>query len=136
MNTTILDEQGVAFFRKELLEETDKQISQFELASEGVSQRELGRIRLYEERAKIRRHFEICDSEIGAFLNNAQNHGLLGKLKQDVTSAGLTWKEIEGMRHSLQGLLLPDLNWQNNQPPKSRLTEQGQIVKKINAFQT
>jgi len=130
----ILDEEGIAFFKRELLAETERQLRLFESQTNPL-QEEFGRIKLYDDRTKITRHFTICTPDIGAFLSNHPSHGLLGKLHEDVTTASLVWKEQEGLRHSLMETLHPDLPWnKNGEPPKARLTESGKITKKLSSL--
>jgi hypothetical protein len=127
----VLDNSSVKFFEEELLRETDRKLKLFEVGN--LRNNELGRIRLYEERSKIKSYFKIIDEEMGLLLINNPAQGLLGKLKQSLESVGLTWKEIEGTRFDLFDSCHPDIIWsdweENKTPPKVRLTESGKIVK-------
>lgn len=126
----ILDTAGLNFFRREMLEETNQQIRLFE-AQRHSNLQELGRIRLYEERAKITRHFDSCDKTIGVYLNNRLHQALLGRVETGVHSLSLTWEEQESLRHSLSSHTHSDLLWEkNNKPPKVLLTPEGNVVRK------
>lgn len=129
---TILDHKGISFFQKELLEETNRQLAFFETDPPAeVAAREMGRLRLYEERAKIRRHFFICEENLGAYDTNHPQHGLLGKLEGNPGSACLIWLEFEGLRHSIKTSVENDLTWMENRPPEARLTSKGIFKKKM-----
>ncbi len=127
----VLDESSLDFFQEELLAETDNKLKLFEIGN--LSSNELGRIRLYEEKSKIKSYFKLIDKSIGLLLINNPSQGLLGKLKESLESAGLTWKEIEGTRFDLFDSCYPEIIWseweENQKPPKVRLTESGKIVK-------
>ena len=126
----ILYRDGVEFFKNELLKETHKQLEMFEEhPPEEVMLREVGRIRLYDERAKIQRHFLICEDDRGGFESKHPQHGILGKLLASESSAGLTWLEFEGIRHSIQSFLSPELLWEGGKLPKAHLTESGKFKK-------
>jgi hypothetical protein len=127
----LLDNNSLEFFKEELIEETDRKLRLFEVGN--IKSNELGRIRLYEEKSRIKGYFKLIDESVGLLLVNSPSQGLLGKLKDSLESVGLTWKEIEGTRFDLFDSNLPEITWEewaeNNKPPKVRLTESGKIVK-------
>jgi hypothetical protein len=125
----LLDKSGLEFFRKDMMDETNQQIRLFETQSHGKYQ-ELGRIRLYEERSKITRHFESCDKNIGVFLSHHPTQALLGRIETGEHSLSLAWKELDSIRHSLEADNHPNLIWEKKTiPPKVRLTASGEILK-------
>jgi hypothetical protein len=130
----ILDTAGLNFFRREMLAETNQQIRLFE-AQRPSQLQELGRIRLYEERAKITRHFESCDKNIGVYLNNRLHQALLGRVENGTHCLSLTWEEQESLRHSLTAHTHTDILWEKNQnPPKVLLTAEGNVVRKYESL--
>jgi hypothetical protein len=128
---TALDTTGILFFEKELLKETIRQLEMFEAEPpQECAPRELGRIRLYEDREKIQTHFLLCTKTVGAFDSNRPSHGLLGKLKENPRGASLVWQECEGIRHSLFQQVEEEIQWEGNQVPRARLTSKGRFKKK------
>jgi hypothetical protein len=125
----ILDRAGILFFKEELIGENSKQIKMFE-GSKPRGIEELGRIRLYEEKIRIERHFKSTDPSIGVFLTAHPSHGLLGKTTNDPGSSALIWKEEEGIRHSIKWEAHPEMPWVEQEPPKARLTPEGKVHKK------
>lgn len=126
----ILDTAGLNFFRREMLTETNQQIRLFE-SQPPCPLQELGRIRLYEERAKITRHFDSCDKTIGVYLTNHLHQALLGRVENGTHCLSLTWEEQESLRHSLASHTHKDILWEKNQkPPKVLLTAEGNVVRK------
>jgi hypothetical protein len=127
----ILDKSSLEFFKRELLEETEKKLRLFEIGN--INSNELGRIRLYEEKSRINAYFKLLDDKVGLLLINNPAQGLLGKIRESIESAGLTWKEIEGTRYDLFDSCHPEITWEQWEktqvPPKVRLTESGKIVK-------
>lgn len=133
---TILDKNGVKFFRTELTKDTDRQIAMFETNPPSeLGHRELGRIRLYEEKTKITRHFFVCETDKGLYASNHPHHGLVGKLEGLPASSCLVWKEIEGIRHSINATISTELEWENSSPPKTRLTTEGKFQKKEDIYE-
>ena len=127
----LLDKKGIDFFRAELTKETERQIKMFEgNAPTEIMEREIGRVRLYEEKARIGKHFMVTEPSIGGFERNHPHHGLLGKVIGMGASAALIWLEIEGMRHSIKGSIEPTLVWEQEKLPKARLTNTGKFQKK------
>lgn len=129
---TILTQQGIEFFERELLEECRKHIRAYELLANDEESHtlELGRIRLYEERARIRKHFESSERTLAGYMSVGINHGLLGRLKLQDTSSALYWKEKEGIRFNIITELEDDLKWKNNKPPKVHLTDRPKFIRK------
>ena len=125
----ILDKPALEFFHKDMLEETNQNIRIFEGQSHGKFH-ELGRIRLYEERSKITKHFESCDKNIGIFLSHHPTQTLLGRIETGQHSLSLSWKEMESIRHSIDAQTHPKILWINPSiPPKVRLTADGEVLK-------
>lgn len=126
-----LNYQSMKFFEDELIEDTDRKLRLFEVRN--IDMNELGRIRLYEEKARIKGYFKLIDSSMGLLLINNPSQGILGKLQESLESVGLTWKEVEGTRFDLFDSCYPEITWEdweeNASPPKVRLTESGKIVK-------
>lgn len=128
---TLLDKVGVDFFRTELTKETDRQIAMFEGSSpKELAAREIGRIRLYDEKIKISRHFLVSEPDKGGFESNHPHHGLIGKITGMTGSSCLIWIELEGLRHSIQSAIAVDLEWENNKPPNVHLTSKGKFAKR------
>jgi hypothetical protein len=127
----LLDKNGVEFFRQELTKETDRQIAMFEQrAPSEITEREMGRIRLYEEKVKINHHFMLTERDRGAFESNHPHHGLLGKISGLKASSALLWREVEGLRYGIRAEVETDLTWEDKTPPKARLTKEGKFRKK------
>ena len=125
----LLVRNALEFFRRDMLQETNQQIRLFEAQSHSKLT-ELGRIRLYEERSKITKHFDSCDKNIGVFLTCHPVQALLGRISHGQQSHSLSWMELQSIRHSLEAHLHSDLLWDNpNEPPKVCLTNEGKIEK-------
>jgi hypothetical protein len=127
----VLNSEGLSFFKEELLSDTENKIKFLEkLSYKDCPSPEIGRIHLYEQRAIINQHFEICDSDIAVFLTNHPSHGLLGKVKETIESASLCWLEKDGIRYSLIPQTHKNFHWKNSEPPPVRLTETGTLKPK------
>lgn len=132
-NMTLLDSAGIRFFKEELLKETNRQLMMFEEnPPPDVAIREVGRIRLYDDRSKIQKHFFVCEPDCGAYESNHPQHGVIGKLEGNSASATLVWRELEGLRHSLKAEVENDLIWIEKKVPDARLTREGKFRKKRN----
>lgn len=127
----VLDKSEVAFFKQTLLDDTESQIRLLERTRNIEGKLEFGRVRLYEERSSIERHFNRSSEDKGLLLRTDPSFGLILKVKTSIQSSVLTWKETEGYRHTVMGLVRDDLPWENGEPPKARLTEGGKITKKV-----
>lgn len=127
----LLDNEGVEFFRKSLVEDTESQIRLLESSRNIEGKLEFGRVRLYEERSIIERHFNRSLNDRGLFLQTDPSYALVLMVKSGNHSSLLTWRELEGLRHSMAGLVRADLEWKNEQPPNARLTEGGKVTKKV-----
>lgn len=126
-----LDKNGVQFFKRDLLEETNRQLEMFEkTAPPEIAQREFGRLRLYDDRMKIERHFLITRQDLGAYEDSHPFHGLIGPLDGGSGSACLIWKELEGLRHSLSARVEENLVWKDQEPPEARLSVRGEFTPK------
>jgi hypothetical protein len=130
----IITQASIEFFYRELLQETNDQIRIFE-AQPTSNYPEMGRIRLYEERAKIHKHFELCDKTIALFLTNHLHQALVGRVETKNHCHSLTWEEQESMRHSLETELHTDIIWEkDSKPPKVSLTSNGTVTKKFSSL--
>jgi hypothetical protein len=126
-----LDKNGIRFFRRELLDETNRQLELFETsAPKEIASREFGRIKLYDDRHKIERHFVITSTEVGGYETNHPFHALLGPLEGSPGSSILVWKEIEGIRHELNAEIQTQTVWKETTPPEVRLTLTGEVIPK------
>jgi len=130
----MLDKEGMEFFEKELISETEKQLKFFE-STRYQRNEELGRTRLYEERMLIKSYFTLCEKDIGILLINQNCQAILGKIKETIESASLGWKETEGVRYDISETCHPEITWEsyekNGSLPKARLTSRGEVVKRL-----
>lgn len=128
---TLLDKAGISFFKAELTKDTQRQIAMFETdPPDDLAIREIGRIRLYEEKVKIEHHFAISEPDKACFESHHPHHGLLSKVAGLDSSSSLVWAEIDGLRHSVRGSVETELRWNGETPPKVRLTRDGKFEKK------
>ena len=126
---TIIDKNGIEFFERELIEDTNRQLMILEKAGRNNTLG-LARLRLYEEKAHIRNHFKEADPNLGAFLSNCPAHALFGP--SEIGSSVLAWEEKEGLRHSVFWRIDASLAWEEKKPPAIRLTKEGELRKRIN----
>jgi hypothetical protein len=118
---------GMKFFELELLNETNEQLRIFERKK---IPNELGRIKLYEERMRIKSYFRRCDNNKSYLLENEENHAILSKLKELNFPASLKWVEEGGIRYNLKDENHPDLAWEDS-PPNVLLTKDGKVRKRL-----
>jgi len=147
----LLQKEEVEKIKKELLLDTEKKIKLFEATTHNFFNEDLGRIKLYDDRVRIKTHFEIVDNNEEIFLSQRPSYALVGKIieisnidknlyevedseKKEQNPkypvASLTWKEQDNIKYSIIDEIHPEIKWGENKPPKLRLTEEGKIKKR------